>query len=337
MKERTWLDWLFSTLAILAVIVQIISALFQLSTAISIIALIAIIMSLMYFVMQSVIRRTLESISTEVEKEKAITARAMPVGMTSERAYVFNSTLYGMAYEELSAHCTVHEDGSAVFRREIDLVAYSIISEIDHYMLLPEAPKESKDFLELANVKPLDHDRKLTPKIIHLSSGRMSLLVYISPPMSPGDHIRYQVIEKSPPGLYAITGLEERKVEYDYFGWDISRPTRKLAVKVFFPKGVSPNEFEYFEYDVWYAVGQSRSRQAKEYERIRGSLQWVEEGARFSLALNVLYPVLGLTYVIKWTLRSASRETESPSLANESKNSVECGGDETSVVDNGED
>jgi hypothetical protein len=336
MKERTWLDWLLSVLAILAVIVQIASALFQLSTAISVVALVTTIMILMYFVMQSEIRRTVESIRTEVEREETITAPAILPGVTSERAHVLNSTLYGMAYEELSAHCTVHQDGSAVFRREIDLVAYSIIGEVDHYMLLPEAPKESKDLLELANAKSLVPDRKLTPEIIQLSSGRLSLLVYISPPMSPGDHIRYQVIEKSPPGLYAITGLEERKVPYDYFGWDISRPTRKLAVKVFFPEGISPKAFEY---DVWYAVSQSRSRQAKEYERIRGALQWVDEGARFSLALDVLYPVLGLTYVIKWTPRPAPRETESPSLANGSKNSVEWGPgrDETSIVDERED
>lgn len=228
---------------------------------------------------------------------------AKPREMTSrgevrdEVAYVFNSQTYGMSYEDLIAHCTIRNDGSAAFRREIDLMAYSTINEIDHYMLLPEAPREGKDLLQLIEVKPLVPFRTLIPKVTELSSGRMSLAVFISPPVNPGDHIRYQITEQAPPGLYAVTGLEERKMVYDYFAWDISRPAKRLEMKVVFPEGIRPQEIEH---DVWYAVGQSQARHGEEYKRVEDCLQQRQEGVYHTLIAVIPYPVLGLTYVIRW-------------------------------------
>ena len=217
--------------------------------------------------------------------------------VTSEVTYVFDSKVYGMAYEDLIVHCTICNDGSAVFRREIDLMTYSLISETNHYMLLPEAPQNGEDFVELVDVKSLDRFRTLTPQVLELSSGRTSLRVSISPPANPGDHIKYQVTEKSPPGLYAVTGLEERKMAFDYLAWDIWCPTKRLEMKVLFPEGVRPRDFGH---DAWYALGQGRSRHAQEFERVKECLRQREEGVYCTLSAFIPYPVLGLTYVITW-------------------------------------
>jgi hypothetical protein len=210
--------------------------------------------------------------------------------VTSEMAYLFDSQVYGMAYEDLIVHCTICDDGSAVIRREI--------SEISHYMLLPEAPQYGEDFLELVDVKSLDRFTTLTPQVLELSSGRMSLRVFISPPVNPGDHIKYQVTERTPPGLYAVTGLEERKVPFDYLAWDIWCPTKRLEMRVFFPEGVRPRDFAH---DAWYSLGQGRSRHHQEYRRVKAFLQDSQEGVYYTLAAIIPYPVLGLSYVIKWT------------------------------------
>jgi hypothetical protein len=218
-------------------------------------------------------------------------------GINRQIAYILYSKIYGMSYESLIVDCTIRHDGSAIFQRKIDLSANLPIQEMDHYMLLPEASLKG-EALELVEITPPGPFRKLTPTVTALSSGRMALTVSIQPSMSPGDHIRYQVKEKSPPSLYAVTGLEERKVEYDYFAWDISRPTKRLEINIFFPEDVQPVDSEL---DVWYAVGQSRSRHDPEYKRVRDYLHGRQEGVHYTLGATVPYPVLGLSYVIKWS------------------------------------
>jgi hypothetical protein len=211
---------------------------------------------------------------------------------------VFNSRSYGRAYEELIAHCTIRKDGSAAFRREVELVAYSAITNIDVYMQLPEGPPSGGGQLELAKVESLTRHRRIIAEPNTTSSGHMNLKMQFSPGLESGHHVRYQVAEESPPGLYAITGREERKMPYDYFAWDITIPTKSLEMKVFFPEGVRPHDFEP---DVWHALGQGQSTYDLEYSRVKGSLIDRQEGAFYTLVFTVTHPILGLTYVIRWT------------------------------------
>lgn len=223
-----------------------------------------------------------------------------------EVAYVFNSQTYGMSYEDLIAHCTILDDGSASFRREMDLRAHTQVTGISHFMLLPEASRNGEN-LELISIKrlaPFVPLRTLAWEVTELSSGKMSLTVSISPPLQIGDGLRYEIVEKSPPGLYAVTGLEERRVPYDYFAWDINRPTRRLVIKVLFPEGVEPPAFES---DVWYAVGQSRARHNQEFHRLSAILKPRQEGIYYALIAVIPYPLVGLTYAIKWTPARSSQ------------------------------
>jgi hypothetical protein len=224
-----------------------------------------------------------------------------PIGeVKDEIAYVFNSQRYGMSYEDLVAHCTILDDGSASFRREMDLRAHTQVAEVSHFMLLPEASRNGED-LELISIKrlpPFVPLRTLTWQVTELSSGKISLTVSISPSLQIGNGFRYEIVEKSPPSLYAVTGLEERRVPYDYFAWDINRPTKRLEMKVLFPEGIQPPAFES---DVWYAVGQSRSRHDQEFNRLSALLKPAQEGIYYALMAVIPYPLLGLTYAIKWT------------------------------------
>ena len=87
-------------------------------------------------------------------------------------------------------------------------------------------------------------------------------------------------------------------------------------MKVFFPEGIRPQEIEH---DVWYAVGESQARHDEEYERVEGCLQQTQEGLHHTLVASIPYPVLGLTYVIKWTLPgSTPSEAEGSSPTDES-------------------
>jgi hypothetical protein len=251
------------------------------------------------FVAQGVVSGANRLVESAIEKQMRQGNFPVPSEeVAGEVAYVFNSQLYGMAYEELITHCTIHKDGSAGFRREVELVAHSVVSKIELYMLLPEATPTGDDQLELAGAVSLTHFRKLTSEVNRLSSGQMSLTVSISPELNSGQRLRYQVVEKSSPGLYAVTGREERKMPYDYFAWDITRPTKKLEMKVFFPEDVRP---EAFEPDVWHALGQGQSTHSREYDRVKELLVERQEGLFHTLVFTIPYPILGLTYVIRWT------------------------------------
>lgn len=242
------------------------------------------------------LKRLLKNVVEQQRREEAISARSGE-DVNGEVAYVFNSRLYGRAYEELKAHCTIRGDGSAAFRREVELVAYSPISDIDVYMLLPEAPQNGEDRLRLAKVESLTPFMRIAEEPKRLSSGQIYLRMHFSPTLGPGQHVRYQVMEESSPGLYAITGLEERKMPYDYFAWDITIPTKALEVKVLFPEGVHPQKFEP---DVWHALGQGQSTHNQEYERVKSLLIEQREGVFYTLVFEVPHPILGLTYVIRW-------------------------------------
>jgi hypothetical protein len=232
--------------------------------------------------------------------------------VAGEVAYVFNSRLYGRAYEELIVHCTIRKDGSAAFRREAELIAHSTVNDVDIYMVLPEALQNDKEQLQLAGAASLTDFVQVTGKpttgtptrpvnIVMKekwsSSGQLYLVMSFSPELSSGQRVRYQVIEESMPGLYAVTGQEERKMPYDYFAWDITNPTKKLEMKVFFPEGVRPQSFGA---DVWHALGQGMSTQGIECDRVKEFLIERREGVFQTLVFTVPYPIIGLTYVVRW-------------------------------------
>jgi hypothetical protein len=171
------------------------------------------------------------------------------------------------------------------------------------YMSLPEASPEN-ELLELVEAEGFDPFRTVRPVVTELSPGAMTLTVVVSPPLEAGDSIKYRIVEKGPPGLYAVTGLEDRKLSFDYFAWDINTPTRRLEMRVMLPAGFQPLTAGS---DAWYALGQTRSRHAQEYERMRKLLEQRQEGAYLALVATIPYPLLGLTYAIIWTPPKAER------------------------------
>ena len=217
--------------------------------------------------------------------------------IAGEIAYKFNSQLYGLARQELTAHCMIRRDGSAAFRREIEVIAYAPVDKTELYLLLPEAPKKGEELLEVAQVVPLTRLFRIEQKKTMPSSGQMYLTLSFSPALEPGDNIRYAVEEESDPGLYDVGGQAKRQMEDDYFAWDIIKPTKKLEMKVIFPEGFEPARVEP---DVWHALGQGQSTHNREFNRVKEQLRKGREGVMHTLEFTIPYPILGMTYVIRW-------------------------------------
>jgi len=219
-----------------------------------------------------------------------------------EMAYAINSQRHGMSYEDLIVHAAVQgDDGSLLIRREMLVRAHSLREELDHYILYPEVSRQRQSSTDLPQIQVLDNSFKtISVKEEDVSPDKIGRTFRISPPLRPGECIRYQVIEPSIPQLYDPTVREMNLSEYDYFAWDIGRPTRRLELKVLFPLEVGPTDCEL---DVWYAAGHSCSRVDVEFERVKGLLQQRRNGDSLTWTVEVPHPVLGLTYVIKWPVR----------------------------------
>jgi hypothetical protein len=127
----------------------------------------------------------------------------------------------------------------------------------------------------------------------------------ISPPLIEGQQVRYELVEHLPEGLYGVnlTRAQQRvrKTDYDYFGWTINRPTRKLRLRTYFPERLEPTDYGV---EVRYASAApgipSVAYQLEEQGRLERPSLDGPDGGRYSLKLDVSYPMIGLVYILRW-------------------------------------
>jgi len=237
-----------------------------------------------------------EFISGTIEKPPVIKEEER----RAKKAYDANSILYGLAYEDLVVHGTLHDDGSMTIGREIKLRAYlPNISSIDHYLIAPEAPKTG-DLIETKNLIFKSPFRTLPWKEITRTPNRISILISIFPALKVGETLAYELREKIPMNAMATTleKLKEHNMDYESFEWDIGRPAKNLSLNVWFPEHLAPTSGN-VGVDVWYSPD-SRLTHEEEYRRIEKHHLYVKEGTQWRFELSLPYPVVGLTYVLKW-------------------------------------
>jgi hypothetical protein len=246
------------------------------------------------------LRRKLKEHLKETRTSGGDRSLALPRGdQDNVVAYSYNLFNYGMGYESQRITCMIQEDGSAVTVRELTLLASSEVDSIEHYMMLPETPPDSKQSaLKAYEIEAIDPGRRVEKVETHLPGGKLAIRLIISPPLEPGERYRYRFQTSTLKRLFSLHG-EPVRIPFDYFAWDISRPTGMLSMAVQFPEGKRAVNVEH---DVWFAVDVSQARSDKEYERVAaaGLLRQEAHDGSTLLKMDVPYPILGLTYVIKW-------------------------------------
>lgn len=228
-----------------------------------------------------------------------------------EKVYQIMSKRYGMSYDLVEVDCTIKENGSAIVQRTIDVRAYSNIEEVDNFMLIGEKDPDGNERdirLDRKNVKSLSNDHTITiapgATGIRKEFGRLSAVVAITPPLKNGDSMKYQLIEHLDEGLFAINltpdQINKRKSNFDYFGWNINRPTQKLIIRVFFPINYKP---EFFRDQVRYAsvsgFPSDRTQKNEELRLKKPSISQVD-GGRYVLNQEIDFPMIGLIYILRW-------------------------------------
>jgi hypothetical protein len=214
-----------------------------------------------------------------------------------------------MGYGSMAINWRISKDGSAELHRHVLVEAYSRLQSLDTFLVVPEATsdhlttvipvKVSEDMAEALS------ERKVRLGPIAKDAGRLTAIIDISPALETGDAVPYIMEEKLPAGLYKIheEDLARRTTPYEYVGWTISRPTRRISVTVCFPPNLQPEEPDLEVRIQGAAPGTVTQRHHEEEENgLRQSYPkagWTTDG-RYELMLEVSYPVLGLIYFLRW-------------------------------------
>jgi len=221
-----------------------------------------------------------------------------------EAAFRFHAMRYGMGHRSLDVCCFIQEDGSAIVRRRAIIEAYAELSQLDTFLVIPEEspPGEKERKLAYKSLRSLTAGRSIS--LIHTpgEARALSLVMAISPPLNKGETLEYILEEYTHDKVYAVDitmeELLKRASPYDYFGWNVTRPTQRLSLKVIFPDGVRPSEYAV---EVRYAsAGPSLVSERKQVEEQNRLEQPVleREGDSYVVKLNVDYPMTGLVYLL---------------------------------------
>ena len=224
----------------------------------------------------------------------------------SEIAYKYSAKRYGIGYGELTVTCTIRGGGSALIERQVTVEAYSRLSSLETSLLIPEPSTTGKkrEFTSRPRIETTTDHNVSIAKVIEQERKQFAEITF-SPELREDEIGGFKMTENIPPGVYAIDlskeELEKRKTPYDYFGWNIDRPTRALHLRVYFPDGVKP---KIYGSEVRYApVMQDITTTRLQYEEqkhIMGPSLVGPEGGRYILQLDVGFPMIGLIYIVRW-------------------------------------
>ncbi|MCP4362133.1 MAG: hypothetical protein GY796_29345 [Chloroflexi bacterium] len=125
--------------------------------------------------------------------------------------------------------------------------------------------------------------------------------------------------ELLPSGLYAIDlssdQLSMRTNPYDYAGWNISRPSKKLRLNAHFPEYYKPEIFNAQVRYVAASVFPSERIQHGEQKNISPKMILSPNGRHYIFNLEVDYPMTGLIYILRWqpvVHQSSENRTDPP-------------------------
>lgn len=305
--ESKWIRGIAFLVGLIAGIAKVADSIIP--TAVQPIVTVCLVITAIYLVAviaQLFIERT---ITEQIEKKnnKQVSYDKHTFVENAEHTYQYISERYGIGYLSLDVQWNIKEDGSALLQRTIDTKAYSTVERLDTYLLVPEGDPVgnerhiSHDIIESLDPDP---DRNITLIDIKRELNKLSALIAISPPLNPGDTTKFRMKERLSTGLYAVnlspSEVSQREKPYDYSGWTINRPTKKLSLQVFFPEGMKP---KVYGAEVRYASASgfpSEQLQYEEQKRLNKARLLGPEGGRYVLTLDVDYPMIGLIYILRW-------------------------------------
>lgn len=224
---------------------------------------------------------------------------------TAEDYYQYMADRYGAGYRELRVDCKIAPDGSASIERTVKFEAFTELEELETYLLIAAPPPEDSQLRpEPVKIESLSRNRSVTPTYSFRQERKITAKLHFKPALRRGEVADFRIIESIPSSQFAIgrtaEDLRGRREPFDYFGWNINRPTHDLLMRVSFPEGELP-EVRWVEVAFASTAGLSSGIEQSEERRRTGELEELEpEFGQHVLRLRVPFPMIGLVYIIKW-------------------------------------
>jgi len=219
-----------------------------------------------------------------------------------------SSKRYGVGYKSMLCECEINNDGTATFKRTVELIAESDIGHLDASLNIP-TPKDGKWDLDLLQVHSTTPGRVVTVDQEKTESNVQSVQLSFSPTLHPKNEAGYILAEKIREPFYSFVHtryeLKDTRVfddiagYNDYFAWHINRPTKHLRLRVTFPEYWKPSRTDSKVFMAKASGFPASNEQREEYRRIKFNLVGPEVG-RYYLELEVSYPMIGLIYIASW-------------------------------------
>ena len=186
--------------------------------------LVLIIKASYKFLISKLSKQVVQSLHSNPNNYRVILDRPKETNLSeAEPAYKYLAKRYGIGYTNLSVQWNIKIDGSAELQRKISVESFSTIEKLDTYLLVPEKDPEGghRDISHI-KIEALNDKRDVYLAEKKEDSGKLSALIEISPPLSYGESLNFQMLEQLEKGLYKINLSEEelkkRKEPHDYVG-----------------------------------------------------------------------------------------------------------------------
>lgn len=221
-------------------------------------------------------------------------------------SYHLYTTGFGSGHDLAQFSCEIGNKGEAIVKRHIQISATTKISELDTFLMFPN-PKDGEGNLKSVDVRCLSPGKDIHAKVSQETTADQ-LIQYLEfdPPLENGDSIIYEIVEEAEDQVFmmgqdiTITANSQDSTLQEFFGWSIYRPTRRLELKVTFPKNEVPIDYDT---EVRRADTTGFGREIIETEP-RNQLNTPQMtgpyGDRHTLSWEVDFPMMGLVYMLRW-------------------------------------
>jgi hypothetical protein len=218
-----------------------------------------------------------------------------------QTAYELMSRRYGFGYELLEVDCNIFDQGNVRIEHGYDIVARSRIAHLDSYLVLePDGPGSVKVHPKIGAF-PSEKQMQLVPD--STTPNKSVISVELSDPLTDGERIAYTVIQEID---YPFFGQESD--DFDYFGWSVNRPTKRMVLSLVFPQTMRPVDYE-TEVLIAAVATEIKLKRQNLQEKLRigePKVEQIEGGRLFKLRLEIDYPMVGLIYIFRWRSSSAA-------------------------------
>ena len=205
--------------------------------------------------------------------------------------------IYGLIRKRTDITLEIDKDLGAKSRHSTVLEALAPVPAVEHFGEVPSQEGDGEG--EAIGVSESGGDARVSFEPVLSTRRECWFIVRFTPPLVKGQTQSYNYTQKFPAKSFAssLAELQGRKLEHDYYAATIQYPTEHLALQVLLPPGFKSKDIGCA---VWF--GRAHLPHEGEVARLKDNFSWDTVGVdqRTKLALDVPYPLRGLSYAIRW-------------------------------------